>query len=96
VSQAPPMSQAPRIQEGVINTGNVQEWCENNKHKDMWKGWKHGRVRGRMEVSTQPQVDRWWWCAACVMNDRLQGCADRVQDERAVQVIECSRTRRKT
>jgi hypothetical protein len=31
-------------------------------------------------VSTQPQVDRWWWCAACVVNDRLRGCADKAQD----------------
>jgi hypothetical protein len=31
-------------------------------------------------VSTQPQVDRWWRCAACVVNDRLQGCADKVRE----------------
>jgi hypothetical protein len=31
-----------------------------------------------VEVSTQPQVDRWWRCAACVVNDRLRGCADKV------------------
>jgi hypothetical protein len=35
MSQRLPMSQAPRSQEGVVNTGNVQERRENNKHKDM-------------------------------------------------------------
>jgi hypothetical protein len=29
---------------------------------------------------TQPHIDRWWRCAACVVNDRLRGCADKVQD----------------
>jgi hypothetical protein len=76
MSQRPPMSQAPRSQEGVIHTGNVQEQRKNNKHGNMRKERRHGSDRRHVEMLTQPQVDRWWWCAACVVNDRLWGCAD--------------------
>jgi hypothetical protein len=44
------------------------------------KGWKHRSDRRHVEVLTQPHVNRWWWCTACVVNDRLRGCADKVQD----------------
>jgi hypothetical protein len=49
---------------------------EQQTYRHVKKG-KHRSDRRHVEVSTQPHVDRWWWCAACVVNDRLQGCADK-------------------
>jgi hypothetical protein len=52
----------------------------HNSFANLGYNHEHGSDRRHVEVSTQPQVDRWWWYTACVVNDRLRDCADKVQD----------------